>query len=94
VDELVANRFVEVELVSVALAEVKYEVEAVSKLAVTALEVVALDVEALDVRKLDCVPHNVVIVARVEVKLVNTADKAVNIAENRLVVVALVREAF
>ena len=55
--------------------------------------VVALVVEALEVKKLDCVPQRVVMVARVEVKLVKTAERAVRSEENRFVAVALVKDA-
>ena len=45
------------------------------------------------VAKLEVVPQRVVMVARVEVRFVNTADSAVRSEEKKLVVVALVREA-
>jgi hypothetical protein len=58
------------------------------------LVVVELVVEAFKVAKFPVVPQRVVIVARVAVRLVKTAESAFRAAVNRLVVVADVREAF
>ena len=85
----VAVKFVVAKLEEVALVMVALVARRLS-----VLVVVALVVEAFKVAKLPVVPHNVVMVARVEVRLVKTAERAVSSAEKRLVVVALVKDAF
>ena len=76
---LVSERFPAERVVMVALVKVALPpaIFAVVIFAVAMLEVVELVVEALDVAKLAVVPHSVVIVARVEVKVLTypvTAD--------------------